>query len=101
MTIAGTWQLIVATPLGKQAVVLELAETDDGITGVASGNGEQVPLLDPVRDGDRLTWGQAVTRPMRLHLRFAVTVAGDTLTGTACAGALPASRVTGSRVVTR
>lgn len=50
-----------------------------------------------VLDGDRLTWKQAITKPMRLNLAFAVRIDGDTLTGTSRAGRLPASKVTGER----
>jgi hypothetical protein len=38
---------------------------------------------------------------MRLNLAFAVTVDGDTLTGTSKAGRLPASKVTGRRRTVR
>jgi hypothetical protein len=48
-------------------------------------------------DGDRVTWRQSITRPMRLHLTFDVTVAGDELTGRSKTGRLPASKVTGRR----
>lgn len=48
------------------------------LTGVARGAGEEVPLADISLDGDRLTWKQAVTKPMRLNLAFDVTVDGDT-----------------------
>jgi hypothetical protein len=40
---------------------------------------------------------QAVIKPLRLNLAFAVTLDGDTLTGTSKAGRLPASKVTGRR----
>ncbi|MGW0085085.1 DJ-1/PfpI family protein [Streptomyces sp. NPDC003393] len=51
-----------------------------------------------VDDGNRPTWRQAVTKPMRLNLAFDVTVDGDTLKGTSKAGRLPSSRVTGERL---
>jgi hypothetical protein len=111
MTVAGTWNLTIATPIGRQAVVLELSERDgrralyrgvrrhDGaLRGSARGTAEEVPLIDLVRDGNRLTWRQAITRPLRLNLAFDVTVEGDTLTGLSRAGRLPSSSVTGTRV---
>ncbi|MGW7492395.1 hypothetical protein [Streptomyces sp. NPDC054786] len=39
--------------------------------------------------------GSWSTKPLRLNLSFAVTVDGDTLSGTSRAGRLPASKVTG------
>ncbi len=99
MSVAGAWRITIATPIGKQAVVLALTETDGVITGVARGEAEETPLIDPVLDGNRLTWSQSITKPLRLNLRFEVTIDGDALTGTSKAGRLPTSKVTGTRVV--
>ncbi|MFJ4340028.1 hypothetical protein [Streptomyces sp. NPDC088915] len=97
MTVEGIWDLSLSTPIGRMKAVLELREQDAVLTGVAHGAGERVPLVDIALDGDRLTWKQAVTKPMRLNLAFDVTVDGDTLRGTSRAGRLPASKVTGTR----
>ncbi|MGR3875430.1 hypothetical protein ACUXZZ_43545 [Streptomyces graminifolii] len=97
MSVVGTWDLSVFTPIGKIKVLIELHEREGVLTGVARGAGEVVPLADISLDGDRLTWKQAVTKPMRLNLAFDVTVDGDTLRGTSKAGRLPSSKVTGDR----
>ncbi|MGW7577199.1 hypothetical protein [Streptomyces sp. NPDC054765] len=97
MSVEGTWNLSIATPIGKMKAVVELREQDGVLTGVAHGAGEEVLLNDVARDGDRLTWKQAVTKPMRLNLAFDVTVDGDTLQGSSKAGRLPSSKVTGER----
>ena len=99
MSITGTWNVKISTPIGMQAVVLELTEVGGIVEGVAKGAGENIPLIDPVLDGNRLTWKQSITKPMRLNLTFDVTIDGDTLTGTSKAGKLPTSKVTGTRVV--
>ncbi|MDT0440265.1 MULTISPECIES: hypothetical protein [Streptomyces] len=97
MPVEGTWNLSISTPIGKIKAVVELREQDGTLTGVARGADEEVPLSDVALDGDRLTWKQAVTKPMRLNLAFDVTVDGDTLKGTSKAGRLPPSKVTGER----
>ncbi|MCZ7456188.1 hypothetical protein [Streptomyces sp. WMMC940] len=98
MSVEGNWNLSISTPIGKIKAVVELRRQKDGtLTGVAHGTGEEVPLSDIALDGGRLTWKQAITKPMRLNLAFDVTVDGDTLNGTAKAGRLPASMVTGER----
>ncbi len=97
MPVEGTWDLSISTPVGKFRPVVELRRADGVLTGIARGAGDEVPLSDVVLDGDRLAWKQAITKPMRLNLAFAVTVDGDTLTGTSRAGRLPASTVTGRR----
>ncbi|MYQ44859.1 hypothetical protein GTW40_07240 [Streptomyces sp. SID4985] len=97
MSVEGTWRLTVSTPIGRIEAVVELRERDGVLTGVAHGTGEEVPLDDITVDGDRLTWRQAVTKPLRLNLAFDVTVDGDTLRGVSRAGRLPSSKVTGER----
>jgi hypothetical protein len=44
-----------------------------------------------------VTWLQDVTTPMKLKLKFAVTVEGDTMIGTSKAGIFPASKLQGTR----
>ena len=97
MSVEGTWNLTMSTPIGKLKAVVELRQRDGVLTGVARGADEEVPLSDVTLDGDRLTWKQSVTKPMRLNLAFDVTVDGDTFKGTSKAGRLPSSKVTGGR----
>ena len=98
MSPTGNWKISITTPIGTQSAILEFTEHDGIITGSARGDAESTPLTDLVLDGNRLTWKQSITRPMRLNLTFDVTIDGDTLTGTSKAGRLPASRVAGTRV---
>ncbi|ONM49828.1 hypothetical protein [Nocardia donostiensis] len=97
MSVVGTWNMSISTPIGKIKAVVELREQDGILSGVAHGTGEDVPLTDIFLDGDRLTWKQAITKPMRLNLAFDVTVDGDTFQGTSKAGRLPSSKVAGER----
>ncbi|MFE2015119.1 hypothetical protein [Streptomyces sp. NPDC059491] len=101
MSVEGTWNLSVSTPIGRIKAVVELRERDGVLTGVARGAGEEVPLREITRDDRRLTWKQAIAQPMRLDLAFDVLVDGDTVTGTSRAGRLPASKVTGERRTVR
>ena len=97
MSVEGTWDLTISTPIGQIEAIVELRREQGVLTGSADGAGEQVPLHDIVLDGDHLTWRQAITKPLRLNLDFAVTVDGDHLTGTSKAGRLPSSKVVGQR----
>ncbi|MFI0710473.1 hypothetical protein ACH4SK_07405 [Streptomyces inhibens] len=98
MSVEGTWNIVIATPVGQQQAVLRLFNEDGALRGVATGEAEEVPLSDlTLQAADRLTWRQSITRPMRLDLSFDVAVHGDELTGTAKAGRLPATKVTGRR----
>jgi hypothetical protein len=87
----------IATMIGKMAVVFDITEEDGAIHGMARSDAEAVEFLDAIADGNRLTWTQNVTTPMRLTLKFDVTVEGDTMTGTSKAGLFPSSKLSGSR----
>jgi hypothetical protein len=95
---AGSWNVTIATPIGDIKAVFDITDDDGVIGGMARSDEETVDFLDPVAEGDRLTWTQKVTTPMQLTLKFDVTVDGDTMTGTSNPGGMmPASKVNGSR----
>ncbi|NQX63005.1 DJ-1/PfpI family protein [Paenibacillus qinlingensis] len=96
--IEGTWQTTIATPIGKMSVTLHISLKDGSIRGTATQGDEVDELINPIWDGRRLTWTQKVKKPMRLNLKFEVTVQGDFMSGTAKAGMLPSSKVTGRRL---
>ncbi|PQP26611.1 hypothetical protein [Rhodococcus opacus] len=99
MSVDGTWNVVIATPIGKQRVKLTFVTQDGELRGAARGAAEEVPLTDPTLDGNRLTWSQSITTPLRLHLQFDVLVEGDEMTGKSTAGRLPSSKVSGRRSV--
>ncbi len=100
-SLTGSWDVTMRTPIGSFAAVYHFADTADGLIGTAENRDETVVLTDIQvahgSDGGHATWRQSVTKPMRLHLQFQVTVAGDTLTGHSRAGRLPPSHVRGTR----
>ncbi|HEX7658963.1 MAG TPA: hypothetical protein VF444_05735 [Pseudonocardiaceae bacterium] len=99
-SVAGSWDLVISTPIGKQRATLILSTQDGELRGVAHDqrHGDDIPLTDLVFQDNRLSWAQSITKPMRLNLVFDVTIDGDAMTGRAKAGRLPASTVTGHRL---
>ncbi|WP_040795912.1 hypothetical protein [Nocardia higoensis] len=101
-SITGAWRLRMKTPIGTIEADYDFTDTSTGISGTASRAGEHVVLHDivcePGPDGERVTWRQSITEPLRSNLEFDVTVTGDTLTGHSRAGRLPRSKVTGERI---
>ncbi len=93
----GTWDATLTTPIGIMQVVFDITETDGVLGGVARSDAEAVDILDAATDGARMTWTQHVTTPMRLTLKFDVTVEGDEMTGSYKAGILPTSSVKATR----
>lgn len=94
---AGSWNATLKTPIGVLNAVFHITEVDGVIAGVATSDAETVDILDAVADGNRLTWTQMVTTPMKLTLKFDVTVDGDTMTGGYKAGMFPSSKVEATR----
>lgn len=97
MSVLGDWDVRIKTPIGSLAVAYTFTEQDGTLAGTATGKDETVPLHGVVVDGQRITWRQSVSRPIRLNLDFDVTIDGDRLTGHSRAGRLPRSAVTGER----
>jgi len=81
MGVTGSWNLEIKTPIGTQHVVLTSSEQ----RGVGGNRGRS---RRTVRSPNRL-WLEvgsrglsAITKPLRLDLRFDVEVDGDTMSGT-------------------
>jgi phage repressor protein C with HTH and peptisase S24 domain len=82
-SILGNWQVTINTPMGAQVVQLEF--TDDH-TGVARYGSDSVPLENVAVNGNSVTCTVRVAQPMAVTLTCALTVNGDSMTGTASAG---------------
>lgn len=94
----GDWEATIATPVGKLEVKLSIGARNGMIQGTAEQGNETVEFVNPMLQAGKLVWLLPVTKPMRLNLKFEVTVDGDRMTGTAKAGMLPASKLTGRRI---
>jgi hypothetical protein len=94
LSILGTWEVSVTTPFGAQRVGLEFT---DEATGVARYGTDSVPLQNVSVSGDSATCIVKLTQPMAVTLKCAVTVDGDTLSGTASAGFFGKFALTGRR----
>ncbi|WFB61471.1 DJ-1/PfpI family protein [Paenibacillus sp. BR1-192] len=94
----GDWDTMIATPVGKMEVRLSISARNDIIEGTATQGDETIRFRSPVLQNGKLAWSLPITKPMRLNLKFEVTADGDIMTGTAKAGMLPASKLTGTRV---
>ncbi|MEU4245354.1 LLM class flavin-dependent oxidoreductase [Actinoplanes sp. NPDC026619] len=95
--LAGRWNAVIATPMGDQRVVLDLAVDAAQVTGTATQNGATVAIADGSVGADEAQWTVTVTAPFPMTLSYRVQAAGDTLTGSVQAGTFPPSRLTGER----
>jgi len=98
MSFEGKWDISIASPMGQQLVSLAIGREGGELAGTATQGAETVPFKNIQADGDRLRWTQNVSRPFPLTVKFDVTMAGDTMSGTAKAGLFPETKLTGQRV---
>ncbi|PJN89093.1 DJ-1/PfpI family protein [Bacillus sp. mrc49] len=98
-TFVGEWDTTLSTPIGKLSVLLNLSSEDGRFYGTAKQGDDVTTLENLIIEGDRLKWSMLSTKPMRLNLKFAVSVNGDSMSGEAKAGMLPSSKLVGHRVL--
>jgi len=94
----GKWDTTISSPIGKLSVLIDLSINDGHIVGTAKQGEEIVPLDNPFLEGNQLKWSMKVTKPIRLTLRFSVSIDGNQMDGEAKAGMLPSSKLIGHRL---
>ena len=98
MSVAGTWDIRIKTPIGDQtARVVVVPDHVGGFTGSVSGEPGALDIAGTI-SGDTLTWKMRTTKPMPLDLDCEAQVEGDALTGTVKAGFLGKMALSGTRV---
>ncbi|SMQ62220.1 hypothetical protein SAMN06297468_0669 [Altererythrobacter xiamenensis] len=99
MSVAGTYDTVVKSPMGDQKGTFTVVPGDDGntFTGSMAGGMGSMDVEDGKIDGNTLTWKMNMTVPMPMTLDCEATVAGDQLTGNVNAGAFGAMPLTGER----
>ena len=99
MSVAGTYDTVVKSPMGEQKGTFTVVPGDDGntFTGSMAGGMGSMDVKDGKIDGDTLTWAMDMTVPMPMTLNCKATVDGDQMTGTVNAGAFGDMALTGER----
>lgn len=99
MSVAGTYDTVVKSPMGDQKGTFTVVPGDDGntFTGSMAGGMGSMDVKDGKINGDELTWAMDMTVPMPMTLNCKATVNGDQMTGTVNAGAFGDMALTGER----
>lgn len=99
MSVAGTYDTVVKSPMGDQKGTFTVVPGDDGntFTGSMAGGMGSMDVKNGKINGDELTWAMDMTVPMPMTLNCKATVNGDQLTGTVNAGAFGDMALTGER----
>lgn len=96
MSVDGTYEVTVKSPLGDQKSTLTVKSDGNTFTGTNSGAMGSSDVSGEV-SGNTLTWKQEMTVPMPMTLDMSATVDGDTITGTVGAGAFGSFPMNGTR----
>ncbi len=98
MSVAGSYNTTVKSPMGDQAGTFTVEDNGDGtFTGKMEGGMGSMDVEEGKVDGNTLTWKMNMTVPMPMTLECEAVVDGDTITGNVNAGAFGAMPVSGTR----
>lgn len=98
MSVAGTYDATVKSPMGNQHGTFTVVDGGDGtFTGQLTGTLGSLDVQDGKIDGNTLTWKMTMVIPMPMTLDCEATVEGDTLTGSVNAGAFGSMPMTGTK----
>lgn len=99
MSVDGTYNVEVDTPLGKQTARLILKADGSALSG--SIEAELAGLMEfsgGTVNGDEITWSMELDSPMgKLNLKYKATVTGDEISGEVKAGDFGTSPFMGKR----
>ena len=98
MSVAGTYNTTVKSPMGDQSGTLTINDNGDGtFSGNMSGGMGSMDIETGTVDGNTIKWEMNMTVPMPMKLDCEATIDGDALSGTVNAGAFGAMPVSGTR----
>ena len=97
MSVDGTWNLTLDTPMGEQTSVLKVTSSGGTLTGTQSAQDQSSEIFDGTVNGNEVSWGVSITQPMDLALSFTGTVDGDTMSGTVRLGPFGSADFRGTR----
>ncbi len=97
MSVAGTYNVTVKSPMGDQAGTFTVTVDGDSFTGSLVGGLGSMDANNGKVAGNTLTWTMDMKVPMPMTLECEATVDGDTLTGGVKAGAFGTMPLSGVR----
>jgi len=82
MSITGSWNLTLNSPLGDQAARLDVTEVDGALQATLTGKGDPTPVQRLEVNGNEVSFAADADTPVgRLNLAFSGAVDGDKLAG--------------------
>ena len=98
MSVAGTWNLVMLTPIGERRATLTVAEAGGALTGtLMNDEGGRTEIREGKASGDTLSFAADVKSPMPLTLEFKAKVDGNAISGNVSAGGIGSWGFNGTR----
>jgi hypothetical protein len=98
MSVAGTYDVVIKTPMGDQKGKLTVNPSGDAFTGsVTSDMMGAMEIAGGKVAGNTITWTMDMKVPMPMTLEGAATIDGDALSGSVKAGAFGSMALSGTR----
>jgi carbon-monoxide dehydrogenase large subunit len=95
--VDGDWKMVMKTPIGPQEMTAHFETKGAALSGwLSSPEGRQE--FSGTVEGNRLTFDLAVEKPMKITLKYDITIEGDALTGKAKMGMMGSAKLTGERI---
>jgi hypothetical protein len=100
MSVAGTYEFSVDTPMGTQSGTMTVVPDASGttFTGTIEGSLGHIEVDDGAIVGDTLTWSMRMSSPMPMGLDCEAVVSGDDVSGTVRAGIFGSMALTGRKI---
>lgn len=96
--VDGVWQVVMSTPMGPQEMTAHFRSDGGTVSGeLVSDQGSQG--FSGTLEGNRIRFDLAVEKPMKLTLKYDITIEGDDLTGKAKMGMFGSAKLKGTRAV--
>lgn len=95
--IDGDWKMILASPMGPQEMTATFKTEGNRLEGeLQSPEGSQ--SFTGTVEGNRLKFDLKVEKPMKITLKYDITIEGDSLSGTCKMGMMGKAKLTGDRL---
>lgn len=98
MSLDGTWQLTLSSPMGDNYASAELVTDGESVSGKYTGLGTTEDIVEGSFVGDRVRWTVYRKQPIEWATRFDLTLDGqDAMAGEVEVGTFGSFKVTGAR----
>lgn len=95
--IDGDWKMVLSTPMGPQEMTGRFLTNGEALSGeLLSPEGSQA--FTGTVSGNRLVFDLKVEKPMKITLKYDITIEGDKLTGKVKMGFFGNAKLTGERI---